>query len=193
MSGNPNTRFPKPSTVPKNSTVVYVPKNKPVDPQKVGNKPTDQAQVDPNKTSSSVFHLIVTAPSQTGDVYHVAAAVALDKYTDVMVLGPEGDLEVLGDKTLPDSDPLIKYYEQAAAASSDVAQSTRKRVHNIGYIKPKLINDGLIKFNDDEPKSVDWIIDPTSTDSKTRQETLKALKSANVTSGEYDLESFRVW
>lgn len=58
--------------------------------------------------------LIVTVPSQTGDVYHIAGALALDKNVDVLVIC-QNETEAL--------DPAFDFYKQAANGDNSRVKS----------------------------------------------------------------------
>jgi hypothetical protein len=105
----------------------------------------------PGTTKAKPIQLIVTSKTQTGEVYQVAAALALDPNTDVLVVDNE---------KWTNEDPLIKFYQRAANASSD--PKIRQRVRSLCFEQPTILYKALTKGCDliqnlSEQKSVEWI------------------------------------
>jgi hypothetical protein len=157
--------------------------------------------INPNKSSEAITknerQLIITSKTQTGEVYQVAAALALDPNTDVLVL----DKEVLAD-----NDPLLVFFQQAA--DSKIGERVRK----LGLPQSKILYEALtnnykIKNSSydgyvtsyhalaerlSQRKSVGWIFDPQGNDG-TRQVICSRLDTDFRNSILQDHEDIRYW
>jgi hypothetical protein len=100
--------------------------------------------------------LLITTPSQTGDIPHVAAVLALYDHIDVLVVT---------DLFLYTSDPFLKFYRQAAHSTEDRIMhyrpepavprqdpETEKRLYRMASTKlyNKLKNSKTLKWTQSE-------------------------------------------